>query len=137
MINKRRCYIFIILFIFLTFPTIGEQLNRIDGDKPNTTPKEVLDGGITMIEIYLSFGVLVFELILILIMGFFASRKVWDQETTRAFTISIIIVAGLFLIAAGYSEKQLSPMFGLLGTIVGYLLGKSSCCIERGPKQGS
>ena len=32
----------------------------------------------------------------------------------------------VFLIVAGYTEKQIAPVIGLLGTIAGYLLGKSS-----------
>jgi hypothetical protein len=78
-------------------------------------------------EIYLSLGVLVFGLILIILTVILALRKNigWDQESTRVFTISLVITAGLFLITAGYSDQQTAPMFGLLGTIVGYLLGKS------------
>lgn len=79
------------------------------------------------IEIYLSLGVLAFGLILIVFTGFVALKKNsgWDQEATRIFAISVIVTAGLFLITAGYSDQQIAPMFGLLGTIVGYLLGKS------------
>ena len=81
----------------------------------------------SMTEIYLSLGVLAFGLILVIFTGFFVLRKnaSWDQEATRVFAISVIITAGLFLITAGYSDRQIAPMFGLLGTIVGYLLGKS------------
>ena len=38
-------------------------------------------------------------------------------------TISIITFA-VFLIVAGYSDQQIAPAMGLLGTIAGYLLGK-------------
>jgi hypothetical protein len=32
----------------------------------------------------------------------------------------------MFLITAGYTSDQIAPMIGLLGTIAGYLLGKST-----------
>jgi hypothetical protein len=75
----------------------------------------------------LSFGVLAFGLLLVILMGFIIYKKnsKWDQEATRIFAVSVIVTAGLFLIAAGYSDQQIAPMFGLLGTIIGYLLGKS------------
>ena len=37
--------------------------------------------------------------------------------------LTLVLVAGLFLITAGYSQNQVAPMMGLLGTIVGFLLG--------------
>jgi len=89
------------------------------------------------IEIYLSLGVLTFGLVLIIFTGLVAYKKNsgWDQEATRIFAVSVIVTAGLFLITAGYSDQQIAPMFGLLGTIVGYLLGKSPPG-EQGPKLG-
>ncbi len=35
---------------------------------------------------------------------------------------------------AGYTSEQIAPMFGLLGTIVGYLLGKGTQ--QEGTQQG-
>ena len=32
----------------------------------------------------------------------------------------------MFLIVARYTDKQMGPVMGLLGTIVGYLLGNNS-----------
>jgi hypothetical protein len=40
------------------------------------------------------------------------------------FGLTILVSGGLFLIAAGYSEDQMSPVIGLLGTIAGFVLGK-------------
>ncbi len=87
----------------------------------------VITKSISKATIYLSLGVLAFGLALILFTGFVALKKNsgWDQEATRIFAVSVIVTAGLFLITAGYSDQQIAPMFGLLGTIVGYLLGKS------------
>lgn len=79
-------------------------------------------------EIYLSIIVLLFGLILVMSTVYIAHRKNtgWDQEATRLFAFSVVITTGLFLMTAGYNSEQVAPMFGLLGTIVGYLLGKST-----------
>jgi hypothetical protein len=47
------------------------------------------------------------------------------EKLSNVFTVTIIITAGLFLMTAGYSSEQIAPMYGLLGTVVGYLLGKT------------
>lgn len=46
-----------------------------------------------------------------------------DHAFSRNFIILTVIFSALFLIVAGYSERQTAPVFGLLGTIVGYLFG--------------
>lgn len=78
-------------------------------------------------EIYLSIIVILFGLVLVISTVYIAHRKNtgWDPEATKLFAFSVAITAGLFLMTAGYDSEQVAPMFGLLGTIVGYLLGKS------------
>jgi hypothetical protein len=78
-------------------------------------------------ETILCLGILAFGLVLIFFTGYVAKRRGvgWDNDATRIFTVSLIITAGLFLITAGYSDAQIAPMYGLLGTIVGYVLGKA------------
>src|SRR4051794_110257 len=39
------------------------------------------------------------------------------------FTIPLIIVGCLILVAAGYSSDVLAPLLGFFGTVVGYLIG--------------
>lgn len=79
-------------------------------------------------EIFLSLGVLVFGLILVSTIIFIAMRNNsgWNREITKLFVSIITITAGLFLITAGYSDQQIAPMFALLGTMLGYIFGKSS-----------
>lgn len=49
----------------------------------------------------------------------------------RMVVIMFIIIASMFLIAAGFDNKQVAPVFGLLGTIAGYLLGRSDYLDEK------
>jgi len=43
----------------------------------------------------------------------------------RSFMVIVVIFAALFLVVAGYSDKQTAPVFGLLGTMAGYIFGRS------------
>jgi len=47
------------------------------------------------------------------------------EHVTRALTIILVIVGTMVLITAGYNNEQIAPAFGLFGTIVGYILGRS------------
>lgn len=44
----------------------------------------------------------------------------------RVFGTILVISMATFLVVAGYDDKQIGAPLGLLGTIVGYLLGKDS-----------
>lgn len=51
------------------------------------------------------------------------------EKIAEIMLLTIIIFATLFLIAVGYSNDQIAPAMGLLGTIAGYLLGKPTTSI--------
>jgi hypothetical protein len=78
-------------------------------------------------QFWLAVVILVFGLILsVLTIRFLAStvaRK--TEEAIRALVVLWVIIGTLTLIAAGYSDQQIAPAFGLFGTIVGYILGKA------------
>src|SRR5262245_3938598 len=48
-------------------------------------------------------------------------RGTIDDNFSRHFIILTVIFSSLFLIVAGYTERQTAPVFALLGTIIGYL----------------
>lgn len=47
------------------------------------------------------------------------------DEVLKLFGTVIIIVSAVFLVVAGYTDTQIAPVIGLLGTIAGYLLGRN------------
>ena len=47
------------------------------------------------------------------------------DSATRAVTIILVIIATMVLVTAGYNNEQIAPAFGLFGTIIGYILGRS------------
>lgn len=79
-------------------------------------------------EIYLSIAVLIFGLILTILecIIIIKMNMGWNVDSIRIVGITLVVTAGLFLIPASYNNEQIAPLVGLLGTIVGYLLGKSS-----------
>ena len=76
------------------------------------------------IEFWNSIFVLVFAL-LVLFMIFY-KFKATPMDATTFFHLTIlvlVIISSLYLIAAGFDNKQTAPAYGILGTIAGYLLG--------------
>lgn len=65
------------------------------------------------------FGVFTIALVAVLL---FQRRNA--EQILRTFGILVIVIASVFLVIAGYSNDQITPVIGLLGTIAGYLLGR-------------
>lgn len=80
------------------------------------------------VEIVFSCAVLVFGMLLIAVFTSIVRHfgEGWRTIYMRLVVLTIVVTAGLFVIVAGYTQDQIAPMMGLLGTLVGYLLGKDS-----------
>jgi hypothetical protein len=74
---------------------------------------------------YLATAILAFGLGVMLIMGWLVVRRGITQGVLRLICVPLIVVAAVFLMVVGYDDQQLTPIVGLLGTIAGYLLGKT------------
>lgn len=80
---------------------------------------------LSSLEFNLSIIVLCFGLIIILLeIYLIKSKTISSEESIKFIVITLIITSTLFLITAGYSNDQIAPAIGLLGTIAGYLLGR-------------
>ncbi len=90
-------------------------------------PKSI---GRTAQENFLSVCVLLFGLLfsglLTMVVLKTSPAKPLGTTNIKLFGLTIVITAGLFLICAGYSQNQIAPMIGLLGSIAGYILGKDA-----------
>lgn len=75
----------------------------------------------TMSVIVLLFGLVVLGLAAWLIRQGHSATSV-----LRIFGTVLVIVMVTFLVVAGYDDKQIAAPLGLLGTIVGYLLGRET-----------
>lgn len=80
----------------------------------------------------LSFSILIFGLLVLGLLAWMVTKtKASLNGLLRAFALILIIVAAIFLIVAGYTEQQIAPAMGLLGTIAGYLLNTSRQAMEE------
>lgn len=75
----------------------------------------------TMCSILLLFGLVVLGMTAYLLKHGHSS-----QNLLRIFGTFLVIIMAVFLVVAGYSNEQLGAPLGLLGTIVGYLLGRQT-----------
>lgn len=64
--------------------------------------------------------------IAILVLSLRKIPSVTASDISRPIIVVTVIVGTLILITAGYSNTQIAPAFGLFGTIIGYILGRSS-----------
>ena len=71
-------------------------------------------------------SILGFALITMGLMAFLIMRRHNPLVILRTFTIPFVAALAVILIIVGYSQDQMAPVMGLLGTIVGYLLGKDT-----------
>lgn len=74
----------------------------------------------------MSATVLAFGLIVIFLATYLIRHGKNTEAVLRIFGTILIVVVAVFLVVAGYSDTQIAPVMGLLGTIVGYLLGKET-----------
>jgi hypothetical protein len=82
---------------------------------------------LTSREFFLSLSVLLFGIFVIIQQAFIIRNSSFEaNDIIKIFGLSFIIVATLFLITSGYSDRQIAPAMGLFGTIAGYILGRNS-----------
>lgn len=78
-------------------------------------------------EYMLSLLILIFGFLVMCLFTFLiVKREVNENQIIKLVILPLVIISSLFLITAGYEASQITPIIGLLGTIVGYLLGSNS-----------
>jgi hypothetical protein len=85
-----------------------------------TNPLDRYQFYLTCILIAFAFFVIVAQLLML--------RRIPNltgDDVAKNCAITTVILSSLVLIIAGYSSGQIAPAFGLFGTIVGYLLGRT------------
>jgi len=113
----------------------ADSFSEVNSKVTETAPYQSGDGTNAISEynplssftFYLSILVLLFGLIVICLETYLIiTKKISTDYAIKFITVTLIVTSTLFLITAGYSNNQIAPAMGLLGTIAGYLLGKSS-----------
>lgn len=105
---------------------LPSQLNPAPSDT-SAAPVPGWYSAITLPEVILAATVLIFGLVMSILAGALLRRtQAKAEDVIRLFALIVIVCGILFLIAAGYSSSDIAPSLGLLGTIAGYLLGRSA-----------
>ena len=116
----------------VTLPT--EQMTPAGGDS-GVAPfdfKRIL----TRFEFWLSLLILCFGAIVVLAQFILLRKYRFDaNDILKVFGVTLIVVGTLFLIAAGFGDKQIAPAMGLFGTLAGYLLGRASAPDAKDERQ--
>jgi len=73
----------------------------------------------------LGFSVLGFGLLVLFVLAYLLNKGHDSSSLLRLCALPLIIVSAVFLVVVGYSQEQITPVIGLLGTIAGYLLGST------------
>lgn len=69
---------------------------------------------------------LLFSFFVLCLTGYLMKNGQSGFVVLRVFGTVLVITMATFLVVAGYDDQQLGAPLGLLGTIVGYLLGKDA-----------
>jgi hypothetical protein len=126
---KKKLMLFLAYSIFISLasmPLLAQDTTGVDNPPPEPEASDAaIVTPLSRLEFVLSVSVLVFGLIIIFLEIFLIkTRKINAEDTIKFIVITLIITSTLFLITAGYSNDQIAPAVGLLGTIAGYLLGR-------------
>lgn len=129
-----KIILFVLTFLFicsLNFISIAQDTVPAESEHFNPPPKETVSDSekrpMTELEVKLTYAVLIFGFLIITMeMVLTKLNKIDSQDSIKFIIITLIITGTLFLITAGYSNNQIAPAMGLLGTIAGYLLGKQN-----------
>ena len=129
--------IFLLLCCFTAFSQVQLDSGKITPlpatptSEPSMSPKAKIEndrfGFLTDLEFTLSISVLLFGVLVFFLEAYLIKIKKIDHEhVMKIVLITLIVIGTLFLITAGYNNNQIAPATGLLGTIAGYLLGKTT-----------
>lgn len=105
------------------------QLNQVNTPPGGDSGENPFDFKriLTRFEFWLSLLILLFGAIVVVVQFSLLRRQSFDgNDLLKVFGVTLIIVGTLFLIAAGFGDKQIAPAMGLFGTLAGYLLGRAS-----------
>ncbi|MGR8964215.1 hypothetical protein [Rhizobium leguminosarum] len=103
--------------------TYGEGYRCPDFEKqegPYITYKSPWEKSLNIIAAFLA---VVFAVIYAAFHWFAGSKA--EEWAARNLIVILIIGSAVFILTAGYDDKQAAPLFGLLGTVVGYLFGRA------------
>ena len=129
----------------------NDSLRRLLGIKDTTTNANAKDSVINVLNTksyilhqsnMLAICILIFALLLIggIMIFLYSMHKSFGPYAFQTIGLVIVVSSALFLIVTGYDKDQITPVIGLLGTIVGFVFGSNlnnKTGNTQGPKKES
>lgn len=122
----KKLYVLLLLLLLTGSQALYAQSDPSQGyitgmPRPESNPAEA------HIQVALSIAVLAFGLVLTLavLLFSFKLKKEFGDLTFKLLGVILILTASLFMVVAGYSLQQITPVIGLLGTIAGFVFGSN------------
>lgn len=81
--------------------------------------------GYSPVGMYMGFSLLGFGLIVFLLISYFVKIGRDPESLLKTFVVPLMVVIAVFLPLSGIEAEYMTSSIGLLGTVAGYLLGKS------------
>ena len=107
--------------------SIGVTMQIANAPPPGATTNTPVSSAhfFSSTESQLTLAIIALGVLVIIVMAFvLRSKNASADDAIRAFSVTLIIIGTMVLIAAGYSNDQIAPAMGLFGTVAGYLLGR-------------
>ena len=76
--------------------------------------------------LFLTFLVIGFSLWVLYLMRGMLKEGHAPSDVLRLATMPMVVAASIFLVLLGFSNEQMTPVIGLLGTMIGYVLGSAT-----------
>lgn len=113
--------------------SVKKQMQKVDSAKTTVTQPEIAvnsyskpDWWTAADAMTISSAVLIFGCVIMFLATYLLYKGKNADDVLKLFGTIIIVISAVFLVVAGYTDTQISPVIGLLGTIAGYLLGSKS-----------
>ncbi|MFI3189450.1 hypothetical protein BCS42_12550 [Crenothrix sp. D3] len=84
--------------------------------------------------IVLSGSLLILGIIVLFSMTYLIKNGKEPTEILKAYGIPLIIISAVLMAVSGFGVRDMSPVIGLLGTVAGYLLGRTDAEILKQQK---
>jgi NhaP-type Na+/H+ or K+/H+ antiporter len=83
---------------------------------------------IDQVSFWLAVIFLVFGFVVLLLQLYLLTRvrDLQADDVAKNCALTVVVIASVVLLIAGYNSEQLGPVFGLFGTMIGYVLGRTS-----------
>lgn len=129
--SMRLACSFAIISIVGTIPVARAQSNGdVTASSPTSwTPEFYL----VLVFCLLGFSVLAMQFVLFLR----SSERISANDIMRAFSTTLILISVVALVGVGYTQQQAQPAYGVIGTLLGYLMGRGTLAgdLPRSPQR--